>query len=533
MRVYNTLGGQKQELQTVKPHEVNIYVCGPTTYNYIHLGNARPLVVFDTIRRYLEYRGQRVKYVQNFTDVDDKIIKRANQEERDPVELAGGYIEEYFKDADALNIRRADVHPRVSQHIPQIIAAIDTLVEKGAAYQVDGDVYFRVRSFPEYGKLSGRSREEMLSGARVEVDERKEDPADFALWKAAKPGEPSWDSPWGRGRPGWHIECSVMATHYLGETVDIHGGGADLIFPHHENEIAQAEALTGKPFVNYWLHNGFITINQEKMSKSLGNFFLLREILDKFPPDVVRFYLIATHYRSPLDFDDGKLKEARRALGRLKTALALGEEFAAGNRPGKKELPGEAARLLARFEELHQDFCQAMDDDFNTARAIGAMFEMAHALNSFTASANRRDMGNKNAAAQAVQTLRELGEVLGFFMDTAARENDEEPTLKILELLVQLRQQARQEKDYPLADRIRDRLVYLQVQAEDTPEGTRFRYEVLPPLEEVVEELISLRAEAKGQRAFARADFIRDGLKDRGVILEDTREGARWKLADD
>ncbi len=233
MRVYNTLGGQKQELQTVKPHEVNIYVCGPTTYNYIHLGNARPLVVFDTIRRYLEYRGQRVKYVQNFTDVDDKIIKRANQEERDPVELAGGYIEEYFKDADALNIRRADVHPRVSQHIPQIIAAIDTLVEKGAAYQVDGDVYFRVRSFPEYGKLSGRSREEMLSGARVEVDERKEDPADFALWKAAKPGEPSWDSPWGRGRPGWHIECSVMATHYLGETVDIHGGGADLIFPHH------------------------------------------------------------------------------------------------------------------------------------------------------------------------------------------------------------------------------------------------------------------------------------------------------------
>lgn len=533
MRVYNTLGGQKQELQTVNPQEVHMYVCGPTTYNYIHLGNARPLVVFDTIRRYLEYRGQQVKYVQNFTDVDDKIIKRANQEGQDPVELAAGYIEEYFKDADALNIRRADIHPRVSQHIPQIIVAIGTLVEKGSAYPVDGDVYFRVRSFPGYGKLSGRSQEEMLSGARVEVDERKEDPADFALWKAAKPGEPSWDSPWGAGRPGWHIECSVMATHYLGDTVDIHGGGADLIFPHHENEIAQAEALTGKPFVKYWLHNGFITINQEKMSKSLGNFFLLRDILDKFPPDVVRFYLIATHYRSPLDFDDGKLEEARRALGRLKTALSLGGEFAAENRPGQEQLLPEATRLLARFTELQEDFCQAMDDDFNTARAIGAMFEMAHVLNSFTSSADHQDMGNKNAVAQAVETLRELGEVLGFFMDTSARNNDEWLTLVVLELLAQLRREARQEKDYPLADHIRDRLEAMQVQAEDTPEGTRFRYEALPPLQQVVEELLSQRAEAKAQRAFARADFIRDGLKERGIIVEDTREGARWKLADD
>ncbi|HNX92215.1 MAG TPA: cysteine--tRNA ligase, partial [Syntrophomonas sp.] len=286
MKVYNTLSGKKEELQTLEANQANIYVCGPTTYNYIHLGNARPLVVFDTVRRYLAYRGYTVKYVQNFTDVDDKIINRAREENDDPLQLANRYIEEYFVDADALGICRADVHPKVSDHIPEIIKVVEGLIEKGYAYEIDGDVYYRVKAFTGYGKLSGRSLDEMLAGARVEVDERKEAAADFALWKKAKAGEPSWPSPWGAGRPGWHIECSVMSMKYLGETIDIHGGGADLIFPHHENEIAQTEAYTGKPFVKYWMHNGFITINSEKMSKSLGNFFILRDILAKYPHDV-------------------------------------------------------------------------------------------------------------------------------------------------------------------------------------------------------------------------------------------------------
>ena len=303
---YNTLSGKK--LVTLNPKEIKI-MSVILHYNYIHLGNARPLVVFDTFRRYLKFRGYDVSYIQNFTDVDDKIINRAREEGVEALELGQRYIKEYFRDADRLNVLRADVHPRVSEHIPEIITAVEGLIERGYAYEVNGDVYFRVKAFPEYGKLSGRSLEDMMAGARVEVDERKEEAVDFALWKAAKAGEPAWDSPWGPGRPGWHIECSVMANKYLGDTFDIHGGGSDLIFPHHENEIAQAEALTGKQFVKYWMHNGFITVNSEKMSKSLGNFFILRDVLARYPADVVRFYLISTHYRSPLDFDDGKLRK--------------------------------------------------------------------------------------------------------------------------------------------------------------------------------------------------------------------------------
>ncbi|MDH7480064.1 MAG: cysteine--tRNA ligase, partial [Syntrophomonadaceae bacterium] len=306
LRVSNTLARQKEEFISREPGKVGMYVCGPTTYNYIHLGNARPIVVFDTIRRYLRYRGYQVFYVQNFTDIDDKIINRAREENDDPASLAQRYIEEYFEDADALNVLRADVHPRVSEHLPEIREMISVLLNKGFAYRVDGDVYFDVDRFAGYGKLSGRSREEIMVGARVEVDERKRNPMDFALWKEAKPGEPAWDSPWGPGRPGWHIECSAMSLKYLGAGFDIHGGGSDLIFPHHENEIAQSEAYAGKePFARYWLHNGFITVNQEKMSKSLGNFFLVRDIRQQFPPEVIRFYLLSTHYRSPLDFDDG------------------------------------------------------------------------------------------------------------------------------------------------------------------------------------------------------------------------------------
>ena len=528
MRVYNTLSGRKEELVTLEPQKVKIYACGPTTYNYIHLGNARPLVVFDTLRRYLAYRGYEVTYVQNFTDVDDKIINRSQEEGEEALKLAERYINEYFKDADALNILRADVHPLASQHIEEIINTTQKLIDKGFAYEVEGDVFYRVKAFKDYGKLSGRSVEDMLSGARVEVDERKEEAVDFALWKAAKPGEPFWDSPWGQGRPGWHIECSVMATKYLGDTIDIHGGGSDLIFPHHENEIAQAEALTGKPFVQYWMHNGFITINSEKMSKSLGNFFLLREVLDKFPADVVRFYLIATHYRSPLDFDDGKLEEARKALGRLKTTLMLANEFQQDKPSVDDQL--EEAELLEKVNNLQQEFIAAMDDDFNTARAIGHLFEISHLINSYLGWARRDNAQDQAVVTKVVSIFQELGEVLGIFIDQESEQGAE--LEEVLQILAGLRQEARQEKDYALADDIRDFLSSLGINIEDTPAGPRFRYKSAPELKLLMEKLIDLRAHFKFQKRYEKADYIRDSLQKAGIIVEDTREGVRWKIAE-
>jgi len=528
MQVYNTLTGKKEELITVEPGKVKIYVCGPTTYNYIHLGNARPLVVFDTLRRYLIYQGFDVTYVQNFTDVDDKIIKRSQELGKDALELSQHYINEYFKDADALNITRADIHPQVSQHIEEIVKAISLLIAKGFAYEVDGDVYYRVKAFKEYGKLSGRSLEDMLAGARVQVDERKEEAVDFALWKAAKPGEPSWNSPWGQGRPGWHIECSVMANKYLGDTIDIHGGGNDLIFPHHENEIAQAEALTGKPFVNYWMHNGFITVNSEKMSKSLGNFFLLREVLAKFPADVVRYYLIATHYRSPLDFDDGKLEEARKALGRLKTTLLLIDEFRK-DQTKDIELIGEARKFYDEVNILKQNFIAAMDDDLNTARALGFLFEISHRINNYLAVASPNDDLSQTAVHKAGEIFKELGDILGIFIEKKHDESEE--VLKVLEIMADLRRIARQEKDYQLADDIRDFLSSLGITCEDSPAGTRLRYEVLPELNPLMEKLLALRKNFKSHKQYAKADYIRDNLQQAGIVVEDTREGARWKIA--
>lgn len=530
MRVYNTLSSKKEELSTLNPHEVKMYVCGPTTYNYIHLGNARPLVVFDTVRRYLAFRGYEVKYVQNFTDVDDKIINRAREEGDDPLLLARRYIEEYFKDADTLGIKRADIHPRVSEHIPEIIAAIQTLVEKGYAYEMEGDIYYRVQAFADYGKLSGRSLEDMLAGARVEVDERKENAADFALWKTARPGEPSWESPWGEGRPGWHIECSVMSTNYLGDTLDIHGGGSDLIFPHHENEIAQAEALTGKPFVKYWMHNGFITVNNEKMSKSLGNFFILRDILAQYPADVVRFYLIATHYRSPLDFDDGKLEEARKALGRLKTTLLLASEFFSDVLPAPSEFKGKALDLAEAVANHRNEFIEAMDDDFNTAKAIASVFEISHRINSYLAAANRKDAMDQAAVRQAVALYQELGDVLGIFMEQA--KNEESALAGVLEILVELRKDARAARDFALADNIRDFLKNLDISVEDGEQGSRLRYEQSPPIDKLMVYLLGLRQEFKAHKDYTRADSLRDRLKEQGIILEDSREGARWKFAD-
>ncbi|MDW7675547.1 MAG: cysteine--tRNA ligase, partial [Bacillota bacterium] len=365
MKLYNTLTKTKEELIPVEPGKVKMYVCGPTTYNYIHLGNARPIVVFDTIRRFLNYKGFEVTYVQNFTDIDDKIIKRAQEEKLEAIALAEKYINEYFVDADALNVQRADVHPRVSQHLPEIIATISNLIDKGFAYVLDGDVYYHIQQFDEYGKLSGRTIEEMQAGARIEVNQNKKHPMDFVLWKGVKPGEPAWDSPWGKGRPGWHIECTAMAIKYLGEHFDIHGGGYDLVFPHHENEIAQSEACTGKPFATYWLHNGFITVNQEKMSKSLGNFFLVREILEKFPPQIVRFYLLATHYRSPLDFDDQKLEATLKSFQRIASLVErINEKLPIAVEDATGELENQ---LNGKLERAMSEFDEALSDDFNTA----------------------------------------------------------------------------------------------------------------------------------------------------------------------
>jgi len=529
MKIFNTLTGKKEELVTLKPEVVNMYVCGPTTYNYIHLGNARPLVVFDTVRRYLAFRGYRVFYVQNFTDVDDKIINRAREEGEDPIALAERYINEYYQDADTLGIIRADIHPRVSEHIPDIVSTILGLVNKGFAYEVDGDVYYRVKKFDHYGRLSKRSLDDMLAGARVEVNDRKEEPVDFALWKKAKPGEPAWASPWGEGRPGWHIECSVMSTKYLGETFDIHGGGADLIFPHHENEIAQAEAYTGRPFVNYWMHNGFITVNSEKMSKSLGNFFILRDILAQYPNDVVRFYLIATHYRSPLDFDDGKLEEARKALGRLKTTLNLGAEFLAVPfnqdnsqlRPEQNKLEEEAANQQALFIE-------AMDDDFNTAKALGYLFDLSHSINSFVAQGVPGNENDARVLENVLNTFAQLGTVLGIFID---RDREQKHSVDaLLDLLLSIRNQARAEKDYQLADLVRDLLNRLEVKVEDKASGSIFRYEVPPGEEGLAVFLVNLYEDLINQKQQMRADQLKEQLTQKGIVLEDTDEGIRWKF---
>jgi len=478
VEIYNTLTGQKERFTTREEGKAAIYVCGPTTYNFIHLGNARPLVFFDTVRRYLEYRGYKITYVQNFTDVDDKIINRAREEGEDPLALARKYVEEYFQDADALNVRRADVHPRVSEHIGEIVAMVEQLTRSGHAYAVEGDVYFNVRSFHGYGKLSGRTFEDMQAGARVEVDPRKQDPMDFALWKAAKAGEPAWDSPWGPGRPGWHIECSAMSQKYLGVNFDIHGGGYDLVFPHHENEIAQSEAANGQPFVRYWMHNGFITVNQEKMSKSLGNFFLVRDLLAKFPADLVRFYLLSTHYRSPLDFDDEKLVATGRGLARVKTCLRLLQE--AIDTGGESGTPDPA--LMTVLEKAHNELIGAMDDDFNTALAIGALFDLTREVNSYL---NQRETGAASQAAllQAMDLFQVFNTVLGIFkLDGTGQfllestdASDGGLVNGLIELIISIRQNARGRKDWAVADSIRDGLKELGIVLEDTPRGVRWK----------------------------------------------------------
>jgi len=463
IKIFNTLTRQKQEFVPLSGNKVNIYTCGPTVYDFFHVGNARVFITFDMVRNYLKFRGYDVKFVQNFTDIDDKMIKRANEEGITVKELGDRFIEEYFTDADALGIERADFHPRATEHIGDIVDMIKTLEDKGYAYEIDGDVYYEAGKFKDYGKLSHQNLDELEAGARVEPGEKKKDPMDFALWKAKKPGEPAWESPWGQGRPGWHIECSVMSMKYLGETIDIHGGGPDLIFPHHENEIAQSEAATGKPFARYFMHVGYLNINNRKMSKSLGNFFTVRDILRKYDPEVLRFFMLSSHYRSPINFGEDLMQQAQSALERLYNALYTMEHLQKVT--ADRELAAEEEQYLKLQQENKAKFIQAMDDDFNTADAIAALFEMVKEFNVNINKLSRR------AVIKTIESILEPGKVLGFFSKFGKRQLLEEEIQKKIEE----RQQARKARDFALADKIRDELREQGIILEDTPAGVRWK----------------------------------------------------------
>ncbi len=463
MKLYNTLTREKQEFVPLEEGKVKMYSCGPTVYDYFHIGNARPFIIFDTLRRYLEYRGYQVQFVQNFTDVDDKMIARANEEGITVKELADRFIQEYFVDAQGLGIERATVHPRATENMDSIIALIRKLEEKGFAYAVDGDVYFAAKKFHDYGKLSHQPLEDLESGARIGVDERKEDPIDFALWKAQKPGEPAWESPWGMGRPGWHIECSAMVNRYLGETIDIHSGGVDLVFPHHENEIAQSEAATGKPFVRYWLHNGHININNQKMSKSSGNFFSVRDVAKIFDYEAIRFFMLSAHYRTPINFSKESMESASNALQRLYTCV---EHLEFLQEKGiEREMTEEERRSYETIMNYRQNFITAMEDDLNTADAVSVLFEIVRQVYNDT---NLEQTYAKTYSKGVLDLLLELGGVLGLFK----RGGKEQIPAEIIQL-AQRRAQARTDKDWALADKLRDELKEKGYQVKDTPQGPK------------------------------------------------------------
>ena len=486
MKLYNTMSMQKEEFVPIEPGKVRMYACGPTVYNYIHVGNARPIIMFDVLRRYLEYRGYEVTFVQNFTDVDDKIIKRANEEGISSEEVAKKYIAEYFTDAHALGVREATVHPKATENIQQIIDLITTLIDKGYAYEVNGDVYYRTLKFRDYGKLSHQPIEDLQSGARIDVNDIKENPLDFALWKAAKPGEPSWPSPWGEGRPGWHTECCAMIHRYLGTPIDIHGGGADLIFPHHENETAQAMCAWDKALANTWMHAGMLRVDGEKMSKSLGNFYTLKEVLDKYPADAVRLLMLQTQYRAPLDFSFERLDGTVGTLERLQTCVR-NLRWAAQNAPQDGEL-NETDRTLGRtIDEAHEDFCRQMDDDFNTAGGLAAVFALVTAANTYLA-----DAGDNAATAvclRAADMLCELAEVMG--IDLAAGSEGEELPAELVALAAE----------------------HAAYQGDSAAEAA--------------EALLSARQAARAAKDWGRADAIRDGIAALGLVVEDTASGAR------
>lgn len=461
MRIYNTLTRKKEEFKPIEEGKARIYVCGPTVYNYFHIGNARPFVVFDTLRKYLEYRGYKVKFVQNFTDVDDKIINKAREEGVTAPEISEKYIAEYFKDAAALNVKKADVHPKVSEHIPEIIDFVSTLIDRGYAYEVNGDVYFSTRKFKGYGKLSKQNIEDLEAGARIAVGEIKEDPLDFALWKAQKEeDEIAWDCPWGKGRPGWHIECSAMAKKHLGDTIDIHAGGQDLQFPHHENEIAQSECCNGVPFANYWMHNGYITIDNEKMSKSKGNFFTVRDILEDYSGEVIRFFLLSGHYRNPINFSDALMEQAKAGLARMENAKENLKHLIANS---GEEMTDDEKAALDRYDKYREEFIAAMDDDLNTADAISAIFELVTAINTAV-----KDGASREFAQKSLDTLMELATVVGLLQQDADDEIDDE-----IQKLVDERQEARKARNFARADEIRDMLKERGITLKDTPQGVQ------------------------------------------------------------
>lgn len=462
IKIYNTLTHEKEEFKPLVEGKVSMYVCGPTVYNYIHIGNARPAIVFDTVRRYFEYRNFKVDYVLNFTDVDDKIIKAANELGEEVPAISERFINAYLEDVNALGVKKATHNPRVTESMDDIIDFIAVLIEKGYAYEAGGDVYFKPRAFEGYGKLSHQSIDELRSGARIQIGEKKEDPLDFALWKSAKEGEISWDSPWGKGRPGWHIECSAMVKKYLGDTIDIHAGGQDLTFPHHENEIAQSEANTGKTFANYWIHNGYININNEKMSKSLGNFVLARDLIAKYDPQVLRFFMLSVHYRNPINFTEELLQSAHNSFDRIKTAYQNLEH----RKETSMDLVDHHTEWIGRINELREKFEHEMDDDFNTANAISVLFDLAKEANVY------------------LQLEQTSTDVIRKFQDTIVT------LLNVLGINIQQEQQL---------------------------------------LDEDIENLIEERNQARKDRDFGRADEIRDMLKSKGIILEDTPQGVRWK----
>ena len=466
MKIFNSMSRQKEEFVPIQPGKVSIYACGPTVYNFIHVGNARPIILFDVLRRYFEYRGYDVTFVQNFTDVDDKIIKRANEEGITSQEVAEKYIQEYFTDAQGLGVRPATIHPKATENMQQIIDMVQTLIDKGYAYPVEnGDVYYRTLKFKGYGKLSHQPIEDLQSGARIAVGDVKENPLDFALWKAAKPGEPAWDSPWGPGRPGWHIECSAMSNRYLGKTIDIHCGGEDLQFPHHENEIAQSEAANGCEFVHYWMHNGFLNIDNRKMSKSLGNFFTVREAAEAYGYETIRLFMLSAHYRSPLNYSADILHQAQNSLDRLYSAKDHLKYLAANGAEGDKNA-AEAA-LADTFDSYRQRFDEAMDDDFNTANAISVLFELVRAINIATADENQP---TKAGAQACLDMVHEFTDVLGLLYSRKEESLDEK-----VEQMIADRQAARAAKNWAEADRIRDELKAMGIELKDTKQGVQWK----------------------------------------------------------
>ena len=498
LKIYNTLTASKQEFQPREDGKVSMYVCGPTVYNYVHIGNARAYLAFDTIKRYLAYKGYQVTHVQNITDVDDKIINRAAEEGASAGEVAEAYTRAFREDMRALHVVPPDVEPRATEHIPQMIEIIETLISRGHAYEVEGDVYFSVESFRDYGKLSKRNLDEMRAGERVEVDERKRHPMDFALWKSAKPGEPSWESPWGQGRPGWHIECSTMSLEYLKMGFDIHGGGRDLIFPHHENELAQSEAYTGsEPFVRYWVHNGFVNIDQQKMSKSLGNIILIREILKHYSPDVVRMLTLMSHYRNPIDFSTEALDEAKRAFDRLDECVFNLTDFLR-RRASRQPQPARTQREIVLTDylfDVQRRFEEAMDDDFNTAKAMAALFELVRELNVYLVEQETFETPAALAIVQnGLDTLLKLARVLGLF---SVAEDEEEECIPVSEL-------GTEPAGAPGTDK-------------------------LPHPERLIELLLDLRAQARARKDWETSDYIRARLQDMGIKIEDRRDGARWR----